>query len=180
MGVCTHLRYTWSAYNVSGPEVANPYLNSEFWLKSLGIRHIRDGAFEPNVNDEIRHIYDLYGIRDTLVFEPSPVKPGQPRAWDVPMLMDDLKYHATPQAVEAIEGPNESDNDKNFVYPLPPAGGHGFPSGTKEAVVDFCMGTAPQFRGTLRVRPTGEQLNLSCQPQKQRCDEGTAPAAYFT
>jgi len=134
MGVCTHLRYTWSAYNVSGPEVANPYLNSEFWLKSLGIRHIRDGAFEPNVNDEIRHIYDLYGIRDTLVFEPSPVKPGQPRAWDVPMLMDDLKYHATPQAVEAIEGPNESDNDKNFVYPLPPAGGHGFPSGTKEAV----------------------------------------------
>lgn len=134
MGICTHLRYTWSAYNVSWPEAGNPYVNSEFWLKSLGIRHLRDGFFEPNVNDECRRLYDLYGIRSILLVEPAAAKAGQTRVWDIPMMMDDIKYHATPAAVEAVEGPNETDNDKNFVYPLPPAVGRRFPEGAKDAV----------------------------------------------
>jgi hypothetical protein len=134
MGICTHLRYTWTAYNVSGPGLTNPYVNSEFWLKALGIRHLRDGFFEPNVNDEDRRLFDLYGIRSILLVEPQVAKDGQSRPWDIPMMMDDIIHHATPAAIEAIEGPNETDNDKNFVYPLPPSVGHAFPEGTKDEV----------------------------------------------
>lgn len=84
-------------------------------LQQLGIRHIRDGGHnEPDYLNKIKALASV-GIKSQLIFQGTP--PNE--------VLEVLKK--VPGAVDAVEGPNESDLEQNnFAYK-----GQKFPSGTR-------------------------------------------------
>lgn len=108
IGVNIHLAYTESAYGKYN-EIIKPK------LLELGIRHVRDGGYQdPTFMNQIKELGNL-GIKSTLIFA------GNPTA-DVISMAKTLQG-----AIEAIEGPNESDLAvNNYSYQ-----GQQFPEGTR-------------------------------------------------
>lgn len=108
LGVNTHLTYTDTAYgkfdNIIKPK-----------LKELGIRHIRDGGYQDQTFfDKIKQLNRI-GIKTILIFSGNPPE-------EVVATAKTLKG-----AIEAVEGPNESDLEHfKFSYK-----GQKFPEGTR-------------------------------------------------
>lgn len=108
LGVNTHLTYTDTAYgkfdNIIKPK-----------LKELGIRHIRDGGYQDQTFfDKIKQLNRI-GIKTILIFSGNPPQ-------EVVATAKTLKG-----AIEAVEGPNESDLEHfKFSY-----NGQKFPEGTR-------------------------------------------------
>lgn len=109
IGVNTHLMFTDSAYG-RYDDLIKPK------LQELGVRHIRDGG-PPHDQVFWSKIQDLgrVGIKTTLTFFGDPI----------PQVIANV--NKTKGAVEAIEGPNETDLDQfNFSY-----NSKKFPEGTR-------------------------------------------------
>jgi hypothetical protein len=103
IGINTHINYFDSSYGNSAVLLRE--------LKSLGIRHLRDGAVLQN-DDYNKAVYDIWrqlgnlGIRFNMVFDPrGSIKVA--RTDDVERLLSLSGY-----SVESIEGPNELDLSK--------------------------------------------------------------------
>lgn len=108
LGVNTHLTYTDTAYG-KFDSIIKPK------LQQLGIRHIRDGGFnDPMFFDKIKQLNRI-GIKTVLTFSANPPE-------EVVATAKTLKG-----ALEAVEGPNESDLEQfNFSYKE-----QKFPEGTR-------------------------------------------------
>ena len=111
IGVNVHLGFDDTAYwNYSG--IVKPQLTN------LGVRHIRDGytSYMAAMSSEYNDLAGS-GIKSDLLMIPSTA----------------LSLAATiPNSLEAVEGPNESDNQNNFSY-----NSQGFPVGTQEFQTDL-------------------------------------------
>lgn len=108
IGVNTHLTYLNTAYkNYTG--IIKPR------LKELGIRHIRDGAYQDQTFfNKLKELSSL-GIKSTLIFN------GNPPAEIV------ATAKTLQGALVAVEGPNETDLEQfNYTY-----NGQKFPEGTR-------------------------------------------------
>lgn len=108
IGVNVHLTYSGTPYE-KFEDLIKPK------LKELGIRHIRDGAYQDeDFFKKIKNLADT-GIKTTLIFSGNP--PNE--------VVATAKKLAG--AIKAVEGPNESDLEIfNFVYK-----GDKFPEGTR-------------------------------------------------
>ncbi len=108
VGVNTHLTYTDTAYG-NFNSIIKPK------LRELGIRHIRDGGFnDATFFNKIKEL-NRQGIKTVLTFAANPPE-------EVVATAKTLKG-----AIEAVEGPNESDLEHfNFSYK-----GQRFPEGTR-------------------------------------------------
>ena len=108
LGVNTHLTYTDTAYG-KFDSIIKPK------LKELGIRHIRDGGYQDQTFfDKIKQLNRI-GIKTILIFSGNPPQ-------EVVATAKTLKG-----AIEAVEGPNESDLEHfKFSYK-----GQKFPEGTR-------------------------------------------------
>ncbi|HEX2950464.1 MAG TPA: malectin domain-containing carbohydrate-binding protein [Armatimonadota bacterium] len=100
IGVCTHLQYDTAKCPY------NDYTRVKRWLADMGVRHIRDGSNRPYVQDWFHDLNTSLGIKTTEVFWPAPY-------WTIADGIALIKTHATPQAVDAVEGMNESDLSRN-------------------------------------------------------------------
>ena len=108
VGVNVHLTYGGTPYE-RFEDLIKPK------LKELGIRHIRDGAYQES--DFLHKVKSLAadGIKATLIFSGNP---------PTEVIATAKKLSG---AIEAVEGPNESDLEVfNFAYK-----GDKFPSGTR-------------------------------------------------
>ena len=92
-------------------------------LKGLGVKHIRDGMIPAYANNPSSgqstelHALATYGIYTDLIFDPGQGTVASQEAA--------LKVLNTGTAVvEAVEGPNEADQNSSFSY-----NGEGFPAG---------------------------------------------------
>ncbi|MBE3070085.1 MAG: fibronectin type III domain-containing protein, partial [Planctomycetes bacterium] len=103
MGVCTHWSYMDTPYG-------SAYEKVKALLGDLGVRHVRDGWHEREID-----LYKTYGIRATTIFSPGPKPPRDQLA----ILREQVKV------IDMIEGPNEVDLFKTTYN------GKGFPEGPK-------------------------------------------------
>ncbi len=105
-GVNTHLNYTDTAYG-QYDSLIKPK------LQELGVRHIRDGGTSPTFINQLKDLAGV-GIRSDLIFLDPPS-----------VALQTVKNASG--AVDAVEGPNETDLDQNhFSY-----NGQPFPEGTR-------------------------------------------------
>jgi hypothetical protein len=108
IGVNTHINYFDSSYGNSSVLLRE--------LKSVGIRHVRDGAVlqDENYNRSVYGIWrslSTFGIRFNMVFDPrGSIKVVRPEL--VEQLLSLSGY-----SVESIEGPNELDLSKLSEWP---------------------------------------------------------------
>lgn len=178
MGIATHLGYSWTPYETKIPGSSNPWTYSESYLKSLGIRHIRDGIFQSGSLDENARLYKRLGVKSTLVctVQQGVDLAGKPYLLTIPGLIDQIKTVAAPAAIDAVEGPNETDTDKAFRYPLDPpggpGGGSGFPAGTRQCVHDL--------NAAMRADPATRAIPVIAASTAERVQGKESPFADFT
>jgi hypothetical protein len=110
IGVATHLRYMDTAYGRYS-DVIKPR------LLELGVRHIRDGGKDPLMFQKLNDLATA-GIRATLVMDP--------RDGIQPLNVIGDAINPVLQAVEAVEGPNEWDVQRQLTH-----NGQPFPDGIR-------------------------------------------------
>tara|TARA_Y100000589_G_scaffold299721_1_gene309342 strand:- start:393 stop:2657 length:2265 start_codon:yes stop_codon:yes gene_type:complete len=101
IGVCTHWTYMDTPYGKQFPKAKQ-------LLKELGVRYIRDRFTAPNME-----IYRDLGVKTTAIVMP-----------DMSKYLDLIRQN--PEAIAAIEGPNETN-----IWPIKYKGLEGFPRATR-------------------------------------------------
>lgn len=111
VGVATHLRYLDTAY-ARYEDVIKPR------LRELGVRHIRDGGRDPLMFQKLNDLAKL-GIQSTLVMDPRDgIAPDN-------VISDAI--NPVLASIEAAEGPNEWDVNRQLTYK-----GQPFPTGIRQ------------------------------------------------
>ena len=101
IGVCTHWAFTDTPYGTQ-------FTTAKQLLDELGVRYIRDRFTQPNIE-----IYNDLGIKTTAIIIP-----------DMDYYLDLIRQR--PEAVVAIEGPNETN-----IWPISYQGYTTFPQSTR-------------------------------------------------
>jgi len=115
IGVATHLNYTGEPYG-NFDTVIKPR------LQELGVHHIRDGGKDPAFFDKLNDLATI-GIKSTLVMDPRDGTQPQDAV---------AIAKAIPNAIEAVEGPNEWDINPQATY-----NGQSFPQGLRNYQSDL-------------------------------------------